>query len=44
MMPPITFKPTALLTPGMHTWGYAIDKVAKGGSWVVSATYFAYGQ
>jgi len=41
--PPIIFKPADLLTAGKHTWGYAIDKVAKGGSWVVSATYFAYG-
>jgi len=42
--PPIVFTTAALATPGKHTWGYAIDKVAKGGSWVVSATYYAYGQ
>ncbi len=40
---PISFTPTQLLSAGKHTWGYSIDKVAKGGSWVVSATYYAFG-
>lgn len=33
----------ALAAPGDHTFGWDIDRVAAGGLWHVSATYFAYG-
>jgi hypothetical protein len=41
--PPIAFTPDALKSAGKHSFGFAIDGIAKDGSWRVSATYFAYG-
>lgn len=42
--PPITWSFSELARAGDHTFGYMIEKVAKGGSWQVSATYYAYGE
>jgi hypothetical protein len=33
-----------LRAPGNHDLGFSIEKIADGGSWRVSAVYFAYGQ
>ncbi len=40
--PPLTYEPPVLLVPGKHELGFAIGKVAEGGSWRVSASVFAY--
>lgn len=32
----------ALATPGPHEFSWAIDQVAAGGSWLLSATYYAF--
>lgn len=32
----------ALATPGPHEFSWAIDQVAEGGSWLLSATYYAF--
>ena len=41
--PPITWTPDALRAPGVHAFQYAIDGVADGGSWRVSAIAYAFG-
>ncbi len=41
--PPINWSFSELATAGKHTFSYDIEKVAKGGSWVVSVVYFAFG-
>jgi Peptide-N-glycosidase F, C terminal len=41
--PPITFKPTDLTKAGKHSFAYEIEGMAQGGSWRVSATYYAFG-
>jgi hypothetical protein len=41
--PPIALTDASLATSGKHDFKFAIDGVADGGSWSVSATYFAYG-
>ncbi len=41
---PIKRSLPAFQSPGKHTFGYQIDKVAKGGSWRVSAVLIAYGE
>lgn len=40
---PIVRTIPAFQTEGKHTFGYLIEKVAKGGSWRVSAVIIAYG-
>lgn len=40
--PPTSFEPATLTTAGAHSLGLAIDKIADGGSWLVSAKVFAY--
>ena len=42
LTPPLTWDPAALKTPGPHDFTYRIDNVADGGSWRLSATFFAY--
>jgi len=42
--PPMVWSFPALSTPGEHTFGYAIEKIASGGLWRVSVTYIAYGK
>jgi hypothetical protein len=41
--PPYQWTPTALSTPGPHTFRFAIDGIYPGGDWRVSATVYAYG-
>ncbi|WP_437679189.1 peptide-N-glycosidase F-related protein [Sorangium sp. So ce131] len=41
--PPLTWDADALRTPGSHTFGWEISKVAEGGAWRISAVYFAFG-
>lgn len=41
---PILREIPAFQTPGEHTFGYLVEKVAKGGSWRVSATLIVYGE
>lgn len=41
---PITRVIPAFQTEGKHTFGYQIEKVAKGGTWRVSAAIIAYGE
>ena len=41
--PPFTWTPDTLTAPGDHTLQVAIDSVADGGTWRVSATVYAYG-
>ena len=43
LTPPFFFDEAALGVPGEHTFDWTIANVADGGSWVVSATYIAYG-
>lgn len=43
LTPPISFKPTGLAQAGKHSFAYEIEGVAQGGSWRVSATYYAFG-
>lgn len=40
---PILREIPAFQKPGEHTFGYLVEKVAKGGSWRVSATLIVYG-
>jgi hypothetical protein len=40
--PAKSFEPPTLTSPGPHTLGLAIDKIADQGSWLVSAKVFAY--
>jgi hypothetical protein len=41
---PFVFEPARLATPGPHTLDWTIGtQVVAGGSWRLSATYFAYG-
>jgi hypothetical protein len=37
-----TLDTPALATPGPHEFSWAIDQVAEGGSWLLSATYYAF--
>ena len=39
---PLVYEVPALAKPGKHTFAYAIDNVHSGGSWRVSAVYYAY--
>jgi hypothetical protein len=41
--PPSVWSFDALKVPGMHLFNYAISTVLPGGSWRVSAIYYAYG-
>ncbi|MGZ3451643.1 MAG: peptide-N-glycosidase F-related protein [Polyangiales bacterium] len=41
--PPIQLTDASLAASGKHDFKFAIDGIADGGSWSVSATYFAYG-
>jgi hypothetical protein len=41
--PPYVWTPTALSTPGSHSLRFAIDNIALGAHWRVSATVYAYG-
>lgn len=41
--PPSVWSFDALAVPGQHTFNYAISTVLPGGSWRVSAIYYAYG-
>jgi hypothetical protein len=41
--PPDSWTPTALSTPGAHTFKFAIDGIYMGGRWRVSAVAYAYG-
>jgi hypothetical protein len=41
--PPLTWDPPAAHTPGAHQLTYTIDGVASGGSWRLSAVFFAFG-
>jgi hypothetical protein len=43
MTPPYEWKADALKTPGKHELTWSINDVADGGSWQLSAIYFAYG-
>jgi hypothetical protein len=40
--PAIVIDAAALSTPGPHAFEWNIDGIAEGGSWKVSATYFAF--
>lgn len=37
-----TVEASALATPGPHEFSWSIDEVAAGGSWLLSATYYAF--
>jgi Peptide-N-glycosidase F, C terminal len=41
--PPLSFTPQVLSTPGPHSFRFAIDGIAQGGQWRVSAVAYAYG-
>ncbi|RYE83263.1 MAG: hypothetical protein EOO75_19555, partial [Myxococcales bacterium] len=41
--PPVHSKGGALATPGAHEFTWSINRVAEGGSWTTSATYYAFG-
>ena len=41
--PPLTAEPAEFATPGPHRLGIAVNKVAEGGQWRISAKVFAYG-
>lgn len=41
--PPKVFSQPALAAPGDHVFRWEIGKIAAGGTWRVSATYFAFG-
>ncbi len=41
--PPFDFERTEYSTAGQHSFGWTITPVADGGSWRVSATFFAFG-
>lgn len=41
--PALEWDAVELATPGPHTFRHAVDAVAAGGSWRVSATYYAFG-
>ncbi|NUP07034.1 MAG: hypothetical protein HOW73_13350 [Polyangiaceae bacterium] len=43
MTPPVVWEQGALATPGEHTLDWTIPELAEGGSWRISATYFAFG-
>jgi hypothetical protein len=40
--PPFVFEDPSLTEPGQHELSLAIDRVAEGGSWLLSGVYFAY--
>lgn len=40
--PPIVIEDPRLAEPGRHTIEFGVDRIADGGSWTVSATYFAF--
>lgn len=44
LTPPFTWDPPALRTPGPHTFAVAVDHVAPGGSWRLSAVVYAFGE
>jgi hypothetical protein len=41
--PPFLVDAPALSTPGAHDFSWTISEVADGGTWRISATYFAFG-
>lgn len=41
--PPFTWERPEYNTPGSHSFSWSISPVADGGSWRISATYFAFG-
>jgi Peptide-N-glycosidase F, C terminal len=41
--PPLSWTPAALSSPGAHTFGFAVDGIAAGATWRVSAVAFVYG-
>jgi hypothetical protein len=41
--PPFLVDAPALSTPGAHDFSWTINEVAEGGTWRISATYFAFG-
>jgi hypothetical protein len=43
LTPPFVFEEAPLSAAGDHTFDWTIANVGEGGSWTVSATYFAYG-
>jgi hypothetical protein len=43
LTPPFTLDAPVLQTAGAHTFRYAIDGIAPGGTWRVSAVFFAFG-
>ncbi len=40
--PPIVIEDPRLAAEGRHTVAFGVDRIGDGGSWTVSATYFAY--
>ncbi|MBK7579091.1 MAG: hypothetical protein IPI67_02700 [Myxococcales bacterium] len=43
LTPPLTWEPSALTSPGAHNFRWQVEDIASGGSWRVSATFFAFG-
>jgi hypothetical protein len=41
--PPLVYEPDALKQPGAHSFAFEIRSIGQGGSWVVGAKVFAYG-
>jgi len=41
--PPLVYEPDALRQPGAHSFAFDIRSVGQGGSWIVGAKVFAYG-
>jgi hypothetical protein len=39
---PRAIESSALAVPGVHRFSWTIDTIADGGSWLLSATYYAY--
>ncbi len=42
--PPMTWDLAPLNVPGSHTFEWTINKILPGGSWRISAVYFAFGE
>jgi hypothetical protein len=40
---PLLIDSPALAEPGPHTFEWALDEIGEGGSWRISATYYAFG-
>jgi hypothetical protein len=41
--PPFSLSTAPLAVPGPHTFSWALSRLEPGGSWRLSATYFALG-